>query len=125
MAGIKRNNIRVFLIDDHPIVRDGLRYYLTSNSIAVVGEASDDAPETFRKVKKLSPDVIVLGVNLHSLATERLARRLRRLVPQSKILIFSIDPSKEYVTRMSQYGAHGHVSKDRPSLELLEAIINC
>ena len=64
--------IKVFLVDDHPAVREGVRFYLTSHSIAVVGEASD-APEALRKVKKLSPEVIVLDVNLPSMAGWELA----------------------------------------------------
>ena len=50
--GMKQNKIRVFLIDDHPTMRDGVRAYLTSHSIVVVGEAAD-APEALRKVKKM------------------------------------------------------------------------
>ena len=113
--------IKVFLVDDHPAVREGVRFYLTSHSIAVVGEASD-APEALRKVKKLSPEVIVLDVNLPSMAGWELARRLRRLVPKAKILAFSIHSSEEYVERMARCGARGYVTKDQPTAELLDAI---
>jgi len=121
VMGKKQKKIRVFLIDDHPIVREGVRSYLASRSIAVVGEASD-APEALRKVGKLAPDVIVLDVNLPSMAGWELARLLRRLVPKSKILAFSINSSEEYVVRMARCGARGYVTKDQPTSELLEAI---
>ena len=52
-TGMKQNKIRVFLIDDHPTMREGVRSYLAIHSIAVVGEASD-APEALRKVKKMA-----------------------------------------------------------------------
>lgn len=117
----KQKKIRVFLVDDHPIVRDGVRSYLASRDIAVVGEAAD-APEALRKVRKLAPDVIVLDVNLPSMVGWDVALRLRRLVPKSRIVAFSIHSSEEYVVRMAQAGARGYVMKSQPTSELLEAI---
>ncbi|HBA59450.1 MAG TPA: hypothetical protein DCZ92_01235 [Elusimicrobia bacterium] len=117
----KQKKISVFLIDDHPIVRDGVRSYLTSRSTEVVGEASD-APEALLKLKKLRPDVIVLDVNLPSMAGWEVASRLRRLVPGSKIIAFSIHSGEEYVVRMARSGARGYVMKSQPTAELLEAI---
>ncbi|HAH06827.1 MAG TPA: DNA-binding response regulator [Elusimicrobia bacterium] len=121
MTGSKRRKIKVFLIDDHPIVRDGVRSYLAHHAIAVVGEASD-GKEALRRVRKLDPDVIVLDVNLPSIDGGELARRLRRLVPRAKILAFSIHSSEEYVMRMARCGAQGYVMKDQPTAVLLEAI---
>jgi DNA-binding NarL/FixJ family response regulator len=117
----KQEKIKVFLIDDHPIVRDGVRSYLLSHGILVVGDASD-APEAFRKVKKLAPDVIVLDVNLPSLDGWEVARRLRSLVPKSSIIAFSIHSSEEYVAKMARSGARGYVMKSQPTSELLEGI---
>lgn len=116
-----KNNIRVFLVDDHPIVREGVRSYLTNHSISVVGEASD-AKEALRKVPKLAPDVIVLDVNLPSIDGGELARRLRKLVPKTKLIAFSIHSSEEYVVKMARCGVHGYVTKDQPAGVLLEAI---
>lgn len=118
---VKETKIKVFLIDDHPIVREGVRSYLNSRSIEVVGEASD-APEAVRKVKKLAPDVIVLDVNLPSLDGGELALRLRRLVPKAGLIAFSIHSSEEYVVRMARCGVRGYVVKDQPMAELFEAI---
>jgi DNA-binding NarL/FixJ family response regulator len=117
----KRDKIRVFLIDDHPVLRDAVRSYLTSHSITVVGEAGD-AKEALRKVKKLAPDVIVLDVSLPSLDGGELARRLRRVVPKAKIIAFSVHSSEEYVVRMARCGVHGYVMKDQSAAELLDAI---
>jgi len=117
----KEKKIKVFLIDDHPIVRDGVRAFLTSRSIDVVGEASD-APEAFRIVRKLAPDIIVLDVNLPSMDGWEVARSLRRLAPRSRIIAFSIHSSEEYVVRMARCGARGYVMKSQPTEELLDAI---
>ena len=121
MTDEKQKKIRVFLVDDHPIVREGVRSYLTSHSIAVVGEASD-ARETLRKVRKLAPDVIVVDVSLPLMDGGELSRRLRRLVPKSRLIAFSIHSSEEYVVRMARCGVQGYVMKDQPNSELLDAI---
>ena len=113
--------IRIFLIDDHPIVHEGVYAYLTDHSIEVVGEASN-ASEAFRKVKKLAPDVIIFGVNLPSINDGKLVNRLHRLVPKSNILIFSIHSSEDYAERMARSGARGVVTKDQPTAELFNAI---
>jgi len=117
----KQSRIRVFLIDDHPIVRDGVRAFLTSHSIEVVGEAAD-APEALRKVKKLAPDIIILDVNLPSKDGWEVACSLRRLVPKSRIIAFSIHSSEEYVVKMAKCGACGYVMKSQPTPELLDSI---
>ncbi len=117
----EKRKIKVFLVDDHPIVREGVRSYLTSHSIAVVGEASD-AKEALSKVKKLAPDVIVLDVNLPSIDGGELARCLCQLIPKAKLLAFSIHSSEEYVVRMARCGVQGYVMKDQPTAELLNAI---
>ena len=121
MADVEQNKISVFLVDDHPIVREGVRSYLVSRGIVVVGYASD-APEALRKLKKLSPDIIVLDVSLPSMKGWELALRLRRLAPKARILTFSIHSSKEYMVKMACCGARGYVTKDKPTAELLAAI---
>jgi len=120
-GGKRRADIRVFLVDDHPIVREGVRSYLTNHSIAVVGEASD-AKECLRKVKKAAPEVIVLDVNLPTIDGGELARRLRQLMPKARLIAFSIHSSEEYVVKMARCGVQGYVTKSQPAGELLEAI---
>ena len=117
-----RGKIKVFLVDDHPSVREGVRAYLTSRgSIAVVGEAADDA-EALRKLKSVSPDVVVLDINLPATDGGELARRLRAAVPGAKLIAFSVHAGREYVVRMARCGVHGYVTKDAPTTELLQAI---
>ena len=116
--------IKVFLVDDHPVVREGVRSYLaTQEAILLVGEASD-AAEALRKVKKLAPEVVVLDVNLPSLDGGELARKLRQTAPRAKIIAFSVHDSQEHVVRMARCGAHGYVTKDAPTAKLVEAIVH-
>ena len=113
--------IKVFLVDDHPAVREGVRAYLTAQGVAVVGEASDDT-EAVRKLKKVAPNVIVLDINLPGVDGGELARFLRQTVPRAKLIAFSIHASQEYVVRMARCGVHGYVMKDAPTAKLVEAI---
>lgn len=118
----KQTKVKAFLIDDHPVVREGVRSFLThQGSVSVIGEASDDV-EALRKLKKVRPDVILLDVSLPTMNGGELARRLRKLVPRAKIVAFSIHASQEYVVRMARCGVHGYVMKDMPSVKILEAI---
>ncbi len=117
-SGVK---IKVFLVDDHPAVREGVRAYLTNEGIAVAGEAADDK-DALRKLKKITCDVIILDINLPGVDGGELARRLRQTVPGAKLIAFSIHSSQEYVVRMARCGVHGYVMKDAPTAKLVEAI---
>lgn len=113
--------IRVFLVDDHPVVREGVRTFLTNHAIKIVGEAGD-AREALRKIKKAEPDVIVLDVNLPTVDGGELAIRLRRVLPKVRLIAFSIHTSEAYVVKMARCGVNGYVTKEQPADELLAAI---
>ncbi len=117
----RKEKIKVFLVDDHPVVREGVGSFLRSHGISVVGGASD-GKEALRKIKKLDPDVVVLDINLPLMDGGELARRLRQAVPRTKLIAFSIHSSEAYVVRMSRCGVQGYVVKDQPTGELLAAI---
>lgn len=118
---VKPSPIKVFLVDDHPIVREGVRAFLRNNSLSVIGEAAG-ARECLRKIAKLAPDVIILDVNMPFIDGGELARRLRRLAPKTKLIAFSIHSSMEYVVKMARCGVHGYVTKNEPAAHLLEVI---
>jgi two-component system nitrate/nitrite response regulator NarL len=114
--------IRVFLVDDHPALREGVRAYLDAQAgISVVGEAAGDA-EALRKLKKTPADVVVLDISLKGLDGGELARRLRSAAPGVRLVAFSIHSSQEYVVRMARCGVQGYVMKDAPTSKLLEAV---
>ena len=122
MKMTSRTKIKVFIVDDHPAVREGVRSYLTiQGSVTVVGEAADDT-EALRKLKTVEPDVIILDISLPGVDGGEFAQRLRRIVPRVKLVAFSIHSSQEYVVRMARCGVHGYVMKDMPTAKLVEAI---
>jgi DNA-binding NarL/FixJ family response regulator len=121
MKAKKPTRIKVLIVDGHPCVRAGVRTFLAKHSVAVVGEAADGA-EALRKVKRLSPHVIVTDGDLRSIDGGELARRLRQAAPSAKIIAFSIHAGVDYIVRMARCGAHGYVTKDKPTADLLCAI---
>jgi len=114
--------IRLLLVDDHPIVREGIKSALsTKKNIAIVGEAAT-GEEAMVKARKLSPDVILMDINMPGMSGLETSRRLRKSVPDSKILALTMHENREYVLEMSQLGARGYVFKDSSPSELLRAI---
>ena len=114
--------IRVLLVDDHPIVREGIKSALSKRkNISIVGEAAT-GEEAMVKARKLSPDVILMDINMPGMSGLETSRRLRKSVPDSKILALTMHENREYVLEMTQLGARGYVFKDSSPSELLRAI---
>jgi DNA-binding NarL/FixJ family response regulator len=117
-----KNKIKVFLVDDHVMVRQGLRTYLTANpSIIVAGEASCEK-ETLAGVKKFSPDVVIMDINMPRLDVYTLIPAMCSSFPETKILIYSMYTQEEQVLKTARCGARGYVMKDQPAEDLVKAI---
>jgi PAS domain S-box-containing protein len=114
--------LRILIADDHDIVRRGLKSLLrTRADWDVCGEAAD-GKEAVDKAKQLKPDVVVLDVSMPNLNGLDAARRIRREVPGSEILILSQHESREMVNEAVRAGALGYVVKSDISRDLLSAI---
>jgi len=114
--------IRLLLVDDHPIVREGIKSALAKKrNIMIVGEAAS-GEDALLKAKNLLPDVILMDINMPGMSGIEASRRLRKSVPASKILVLTMHENREYVLEMSQLGARGYVFKDSPPAELFRAI---
>ena len=114
--------IRIMLVDDHPIVREGIKSaFLLKKQIMVVGEASS-GEEAVRKAVRLNPHIILMDINMPGMSGLEAARRIVKLVPESRILALTMHENREYIIEMSRLGARGYVFKDSPPAELLKAI---
>jgi len=118
----KPKKIKLLLVDDHPIVLDGIKSHLCAQpEFEVVGDASN-GQEALRKAKITLPDVVLLDINMpHMNGLEAMAS-LRRQVPNAKILVLTMHNTKEYIAQVVRSGARGYLLKDSPPAELVAAI---
>lgn len=114
--------IRVFLADDHAIVRAGLRRLLAdTEDIVVVGEAGD-GQETLRALGQSEVDVLVLDLNMPGLGGLEVLRAIRAQQMDLRVLVLTMYPEDQYALRVFQAGGDGFLSKSTVSDELILAI---
>ena len=113
--------MKLLLVDDHAVVREGVRRLLSMSIDAVVLEATTgrEALSVFRAER---PEVVILDLNLPGSGGLDLLRRLLIDDPKTKVLIFSMHTTPLYVARALQAGAKGYVSKSAGADELVDAI---
>ena len=114
--------IRVLIVDDHAVVREGVRLLLEAEpDMEVVGEAAD-GEEAIRQTLALDPDVVLLDIGLPGMSGFEVTRRLRDQASRSKILALTMHSGEEYVLNMLRAGAAGYVLKQAPGAEVTGAI---
>ena len=112
--------MRILIVDDHAIVRDGLVRLLASNDDHEIREAASGR-EALTAARSFHPDLVILDLNLPGLGGLELVRRLARL-GGGRILVLSMHAEPLYARRALEAGAHGYVSKNAAPDELLAAV---
>ena len=114
--------IRVLLVDDHGIVREGVRQVLQADAdFAVVGEAGN-GDDALRVARETHPDVVLLDLTMPGQSGLVVAQRLREALPEVKVLVLSVHDDTEYVLRSVRAGAHGYLRKDTTPADLRTAV---
>jgi len=114
--------IRLLLVDDHEVVRSGLRMLLENeDDVDIVGEAGT-AEDAIESVRKLSPDVVLMDIGLPDRSGIEAAGEIKQLSPETKIVALTIHEDEEYFFKMLEAGASGYVPKRAAPNELLTAI---
>lgn len=114
--------IQLILIDDHTVVRNGIRLMLkAAPTIQVIGEAGTGI-EGVQLARELQPDVVLLDLKLPDISGIEVTTRLLRLNPVPKILLLSSATHTEFPSRSLEIGALGYLTKDTSSEELIRAI---
>ena len=114
--------IRVLVVDDHTIVRDGICALLAlSGDIEVVGAAANGS-EALNKVKELTPDVVLMDIAMPRMGGLEATRRIKKEFPKIKVLVLTQYDDKEYVFPVIESGASGFISKAAASSELAPGI---
>jgi two-component system response regulator NreC len=121
---MNKNKIRLLLVDDHPMLRDGLRIMLEGEEdIQVVGEASTGA-EALELSASLAPDVMVIDLGLPDISGFEVIEQIKSWQEKVKpaVLVLSMHTRKEFVLRAIEAGAEGYVPKSSTHISLLDAI---
>ena len=114
--------IRVFLADDHQVLRDGLRALLeSSGEIEVIGEAADGR-EALEAIQRLEPDVAVLDISMPELDGVQLAEILHDRLPELRLVMLSMVADAEIIYRALRAGAFGYLVKASAGREVLDAV---
>jgi two-component system, NarL family, invasion response regulator UvrY len=114
--------IRILLVDDHPVVRQGIRTILVERLRgAVVGEAAN-SDAALRQVSGGGWDVVVADISMPGMSGLDLIKELQRLHPTVPVLVLSMHPAAQFARRALKAGAAGYLTKDSPPEELIAAI---
>ena len=116
--------VRIVLVEDHTILREGLRALLSADpKFEIVGEA-DYGREAVRQVEKLIPDLVVMDLSMPRMTGMDAIREIKRRHPVTKIIALTVHKAEEYLRNTLQAGADGYVLKDATHEELMLAIQN-
>ncbi|KQN52511.1 LuxR family transcriptional regulator [Pseudomonas sp. Leaf48] len=117
----------LLLVDDHSLIRAGVRALVMDlPGYAVIGEANDGA-QLLEMVEQLSPDIVLLDISMRQTGGLEALLQLKRICPQSKVLILSMHTDPAIIMQALESGAHGYLLKDTTATELehaLEALRN-
>ncbi len=116
------NKLRILIVDDHQIIRDGLKGLINAEAdMEVVGEAGD-GQMAWQQAKELQPDVVLMDVSMPKLNGAKATERLKKDRPETKVLALTAHEDKGYIGQMLQAGASGYVLKIAAAEELIKAI---
>ena len=116
------DRIKILVVDDHAIMRDGIRALLSlHDDVEIVGEASE-GKEAVDKAQEFAPDVIVMDIAMPGMDGLEATRRIRKRSPAAKVIVLTQYDNKEYVLSVIKAGAAGYVPKRALGSELVSAI---
>jgi two-component system, NarL family, invasion response regulator UvrY len=114
--------LKLLIVDDHEVVRRGVKTIFDEESGTMVfGEAST-APEALRRISEQDWDIVILDLGLPGRSGLDLLRELKHLRPRLPVLILSMHSEEQYARRALKAGASGYITKDSPRTELVRAV---
>jgi two-component system invasion response regulator UvrY len=119
---IRTRAIRIFIADDHPIVRQGLRRMVEADEGLVVSGEAGDAAALCEALKTVATDLVLLDVSMPGGPFLDTLRDLRARYPSIRVLVLSVHPENQWAVRALKAGASGYLTKDHSPDQLLEAI---
>ncbi len=112
----------VLIVDDHPLFREGIKSLIGRHAgFEVVGEA-ENGKQGIKKAKKLRPDLVIMDLSLPDQSGIDVTRRIRGMLPETRIMILSMHSKIDYITKAFQAGACGYVVKESAAERLVECL---
>jgi DNA-binding NarL/FixJ family response regulator len=113
--------IRVLIVDDHPVTREGLHAALDlSDDVEVVGEAQS-GEEAIEQARVLSPDIVYMDVRMPGMGGIEATKAIREASPDTRVILFTVDESRASISEAIQAGVSGYLLKDASAEELVNA----
>ena len=117
------NPRRIFVVDDHPLIREGLAAQIANQpNLNLCGEA-EDVVEAMARIADAAPDLVIVDISLKNGNGIDLVKRLKLKDPSLVILVWSMHPENLYAERALRAGARGYVNKSRSASQIMEAIL--
>ena len=113
--------IRVFLVDDHPVVREGIRLLLSTDDTILITDEAATAEEALSKIQSSSPQVVLMDIRLPGISGVEATRQLKEQYPDLRVVILS-GFNHEYLAQAIEAGADGYVLKTSSPSELVNAV---
>jgi len=114
--------IKLMLVDDHDVVRTGLRSFLeTQPGFEVIAEAKNGL-QALERAKEMRPDIVLMDITMPDMDGMEATRQLKKLYPECQILVLTVHADKQYFMKMLSEGASGYITKQAAADELVAAI---
>ncbi|MEC9488232.1 MAG: response regulator transcription factor [Halanaerobium sp.] len=114
--------VRVIIVDDHTLVREGIsRLLATDEEIELIGEGQDGL-EAVHLAQSLSPDVMLIDINMPKMGGIEAARQIKNIAPEIKVLMLTIYEDEEYIQKALKVGADGYLQKEVSSQHLRRTV---
>lgn len=116
--------IRVMIADDHSMIREGLKQLLELEGEFEVIEEACDGVECLDKIKNVTPDILLLDINMPKMNGLEVLQKLREMKSRVKVLVLTVHNEVEYLLKAVDIGVNGYLLKDSESAELKKAILS-
>jgi DNA-binding NarL/FixJ family response regulator len=113
---------KIFIVDDHPMMREGLAQLICGEKDLLVCGEADDAAQALEHIEKLKPDLALVDITLRTSSGLELIKDLALRVPQTSVLVISMHDESLYAERVLRAGGRGYVMKQEGGKKLMEAI---
>lgn len=117
-----KDKVRIFLADDHRILREGLKHIICSEPDFEISGEADDGRKALEMIERDRPNVAIVDISMPGMTGIEVARQVKKFHPEIKVIILSRHDSEEYVNALMKYGVDGYVLKDSAGEDLIRAV---